>query len=75
LYNALTTVNDIPRSIETEKVILLVDNTIKHSASDNKNDIRNGKKQQPNLYHDIISIATFKGKSMHHDLEKYPMLV
>jgi hypothetical protein len=50
---------------------LLVDNTIKHSASDNNNDIQNGK-QQPNLYHDTIPIATFKDKSIRYDLNKYP---
>jgi hypothetical protein len=50
---------------------LLLDNTIKHSASDDNNDIQNGK-QQPNLYYNTIPIATFKDKSMHYDLEKYP---
>jgi hypothetical protein len=62
--------NDMPRSIETEKVILIVDNTIKRSMSDNNNDIQN--RQQLNIYYHIIPIATFKDKSMHYDHNKYP---
>ena len=62
--------NDTPRSIETEKVILIVDNTIKRSMSDNNNDIQN--RQQLDIYYHIIPIATFKDKSMHYDHNKYP---
>src|SRR5918999_737821 len=62
--------NDMPRSIETEKVILLVDNTIKRSMSDNNNDMQN--RQQLNIYYHTIPIATFKDKSMHYDHNKYP---
>jgi hypothetical protein len=62
----------IPRSVETEKVILIVDNTIKRSISDNNNEIQNGRQQQLNLYHNTIPIATFKDESTHYDLDKYP---
>jgi len=70
-FKIVDNANDIPISIETKNVILLVDNTIKRSASDNNNDIQNGK-QQLNLYHATIPIATFKDKSRHYDFDKYP---
>ena len=67
--------NDIPLSVETQKFILIVDNTIKRSISDNNNDIQNGggrQQQQLNVYYDSIPIATFKDKSLSYDLNKYP---
>jgi hypothetical protein len=39
--------------------------------SDNNNIVHN-KQQQLNLYYNTIPIATFKDKSMHYDLKKYP---
>jgi hypothetical protein len=69
-FKIVDNADGIPRSVETEEVILIVDNTIKRSISDNNNDIQN--EQQLNLYYNTIPIATFKDKSMHYDLEKYP---
>ena len=63
--------NDIPVSIKTKKGIFIVDNRIKRSMFDDKQDIQNGQ-QNLNLYYNTIPIATFKNKSMHYDLEKYP---
>jgi hypothetical protein len=70
-FKKVDNANDIPLSVETEKAILIVDNTIKRSMSYN-NDIQNGRQQQLNLYYNTIPIATFKDKSMHYDLDKYP---
>ena len=70
-FKKVDNVYDIPVSIDTEKVILIVDNTIKRSIPDNKKDIQNGQ-QQMNLYYNTIPIATFNDKSMHYDLDKYP---
>jgi hypothetical protein len=69
-FKKVDNANDIPISVETEKAILIVDNTIKRSASDNNNDIQN--RQQLNLYYKTIPIGTFKDKSMRYDLDKYP---
>jgi hypothetical protein len=74
-FKKVDNANDIPLSVETEKVILIVDNTIKRSISDNNNnDIQNGRQQQQqrNLYYNTIPIATFKDKSLRYDLDKYP---
>jgi hypothetical protein len=68
-FKKVKNANDIPRSVETEKVILIVDNTIKRSISDN-NYIQNT--QQLNLFYNTIPIAIFKDKSIHYDLAKYP---
>jgi hypothetical protein len=62
--------NNIPISVETEQVILIVDNTIKRSISDNNN-IQN-EQQQLNIYYNTIPIATFKDKSLRYDFDKYP---
>jgi hypothetical protein len=70
-FKIVDNANDIPISVETKKVILLVDNTIKRSASDNNNNIQNGP-HQLNLYYNTIPIATFKDKSLRYDLDKYP---
>jgi hypothetical protein len=70
-FKKVDNAKDIPLSVETENVILLVDNTIKRSASGNNNDIQNGQ-QQLNLYYKTIPIATFKDKSMRYDVDKYP---
>ncbi len=70
-FKKVDNANDIPISVETEKAILIVDNTIKRSVSDNNNDIQN-RQQQLNLYYKTIPIATFKDKSMRYDLDKYP---
>jgi hypothetical protein len=70
-FKIVDNANDIPISVETKKVILLVDNTIKRSASDNNNNIQNGQ-HQLNLYYNTIPIATFKDKSLRYDLDKYP---
>jgi hypothetical protein len=69
-FKKIDNANNIPLSVETEKVILIVDNRIKRSMSDNNNDIQDG--QQLNLFYNTIPIATFKDKSMHYDLDKYP---
>jgi hypothetical protein len=74
-FKKVDNASNIPLSFETEKVILIVDNTIKRSISDNNNDIQNKQQQQRqlNLYYNTIPIATFKDKSiMHYDLDKYP---
>src|SRR5215203_6052119 len=73
-FKKVDNASNIPLSFETEKVILIVDNTIKRSISDNNNDIQNKQQQrQLNLYYNTIPIATFKDKSiMHYDLDKYP---
>jgi hypothetical protein len=70
-FKKVDNANDIPLSVETEKAILIVDNTIKRSMSDNNNDIQN-EQQQLNLYYNTIPIATFKAKSMRYDVDKYP---
>ena len=70
-FKIVDNANDIPISIETEKAILIVDNTIKRSMSDNNNDIQN-EQQQLNLYYNTIPIATLKDNSTHYDLDKYP---
>jgi hypothetical protein len=65
-------VNDIPLSTEVDKAVLIVDNTIKRSLSDdNNNDIQNGQ-QQLNLYYNTIPIVTFNNSSMRYDFDKYP---
>ena len=65
--------NDIPPPFETEKAILVIDNAIKNSMSDNNNnDIQNGRRQQLNLYYNTISIAIFNDKSVRYDFNKYP---
>jgi hypothetical protein len=71
-FKKIDNANDIPLSVETEKVILIVDNTIRRSVSDNNNnDIQN--RQQLNLFYNTVPIATFKYKSIvHYDLDKYP---
>ena len=70
-FKKVDNANDIPRSVETENVILIVDNTIKRSMSDNNNYIQN-RQQQLNLYYNTIPIATLKDNSTHYDLDKYP---
>jgi hypothetical protein len=70
-FKKVDNANDIPLSVETEKVILIVDNTIKRSMSDNNNYIQN-RQQQLNLYYNTIPIATLKDNSTHYDLDKYP---
>jgi hypothetical protein len=69
-FKKVDNADNIPRSVETEKVILIVDNTIKRSISDNNNYIQN--RQQLNLYYNTIPIATFNDKSRNYDLDKYP---
>ncbi len=67
--------NDIPISVKGEKAILIVDNTIKRSLSDNtnNNDIQNRRRQQQlNPYYNMTPIAIFKDNSTHYDLDKYP---
>ena len=71
-FKKVDTVNDIPLSVKGGKAVIIVDNTIKRSLSDNnKNDIQNGQRQL-NMYYNTIPIAIFKDKSMHYDLDKYP---
>jgi Dolichyl-phosphate-mannose-protein mannosyltransferase len=72
-FKKIDRVNDIPLFVEREKPILIVDNTIKRSISDYYNNyIQNGQQQQLNLYYNTTPIATFKDKSIHYDLDKYP---
>jgi Dolichyl-phosphate-mannose-protein mannosyltransferase len=67
-------VNEIPLSIKREKAILIVDNTIKRSLSDNtnNNDFLNRRQRQLNPYYNTIPIAIFKDNSRHYNLDKYP---
>lgn len=67
-------INDIPLSVEREKAITIVDNTIKHSLSDNNNNLQNRQRQQQQLnpYYNMIPIAIFKDNSTHFDLDEYP---
>ena len=68
-------INDIPLFVEREKAIIIVDNTIKHSLSDNtnNNNLQNRRQQQQlNPYYNMIPIATFNDKSMLYDFDKYP---
>jgi hypothetical protein len=68
-------VNEIPLSIKREKAILIVDNTIKRSLTDNtnnNNDLLNRRQLQLNPYYNTIPIAIFKDNSTHYDLDKYP---
>jgi hypothetical protein len=70
-FKKVDSADDVPRSVETEKVILIVDYTIERSSmSYNKNEIQN--EQQLNLYYNTIPIATFKDKSLRYDFDKYP---
>ena len=75
-FKKVDKVNDIPLSVKGQKAILIVDNTIKRSLSDNtnNNDIQNRRRQQQqlNLYYNTIPIAAFNGKSTHYELDKYP---
>jgi hypothetical protein len=70
-FKKVDNADDIPLSVETQKVVLIVDNTIRRSMPDNNNDIKN-RLQQLNLYYNTIPIATFKDKSLGYDLDKYP---
>ena len=70
-FKKVDNANDIPLSVETENAILIVDNTIRRSMSDNNNDIQN-EQEQLNLFYNTIPIATFKDKSIRYDLDKYP---
>ena len=67
-------VKDIPLSAKGEKAILIVDDTIKRSLSDNtnNNDIQNRRQQQLNPYYNMIPIAIFKDNSTRYDVDKYP---
>jgi hypothetical protein len=60
-FKKVDKVNDIPLSVKGQKAILIVDNTIKRSLSDNtnNNDIQNRRRQQLNLYYNTIPIAAF----------------
>jgi len=71
-FEKVDNANDIPRSVETEKVILIVDNTIKASSISDKNNNIQNEQQQLNLYYNTIPIATFKDKSLRYDFDKYP---
>jgi hypothetical protein len=71
-FKKIDKVNDIPLSVEGEKVIILVDNTLERSLSDYNNETPNGRRQQLNLYYNTIPIATFSDKSTHYDIDKYP---
>jgi hypothetical protein len=73
-FKKVDKINDIPLSVKGQKAILIVDNTIKHSLSDNtnNNDIQNRRRQQLNFYYNTIPIAAFNGKSTHYELDKYP---
>jgi len=76
-FKKVDKVNDIPLSVKGQKAILIVDNTIKRSVSDNNNnnnnDIQNRRRQQQlNPYYNMTPIAIFKDNSTHYDLDKYP---
>src|SRR5215212_7463082 len=71
-FKKIDKVNNIPLSVEGEKVIILVDNTLELSLSDYNNETSNGRRRQLNLYYNTIPIATFSDKSTHYDLDKYP---
>ena len=71
-FKKVDKVNDIPLSVEREKVIILVDNTLERSLYDYNNQTQNRRLQQLNLYYNTIPIATFNNKSTHYDLDKYP---